>query len=193
MIVTGAYAGLRWGELAGLQWIRTYLDTNPHLKVDHEFGALHEIGGRLTLGPPKTPASVRDAHLPPFLVSLLTEHRDNNPDSRFVFPSPQGELYRRSNFRHRIWQPALAGDPEYGWQPIQPGMHFHDLRHTHKTWLIEDNTPRVLQLQRMGHQPKDVSDRHSRVTQVMIDNCLSALQRRWEESNTWELRGSTDA
>ncbi|MCX2951361.1 hypothetical protein ORI60_23765, partial [Lentzea sp. NEAU-D7] len=58
------YTGLRWGELTGLQWIRTHLDSNPRITVDPEFGALHEIGGRKpTLGPPKTPSSARDVHL----------------------------------------------------------------------------------------------------------------------------------
>jgi integrase len=33
---------------------------------------------------------------------------------------------------------------------IRPGMHFHDLRHAHKAWLIEDGVPQVLQHQRLG-------------------------------------------
>ncbi|MGZ3143793.1 hypothetical protein ACVDFE_17710 [Lentzea chajnantorensis] len=66
-MITAAYTGLRWGELAGLQWIRTHLDSNPCIVLDPEFGALHEVGGqKLELGPPKTPASARDFHLPPF-------------------------------------------------------------------------------------------------------------------------------
>jgi integrase len=55
LTVTAAYTGLRWGELAGLQWKRTYLGTNPRIEVDPEYGALHEINGRMELGPPKTP------------------------------------------------------------------------------------------------------------------------------------------
>ncbi|MTD56584.1 hypothetical protein [Amycolatopsis pithecellobii] len=35
MTITAAYTGMRWGELAGLQWIRTYLDDNPRIEVDH--------------------------------------------------------------------------------------------------------------------------------------------------------------
>jgi integrase len=97
----------RFGQLAGLQWLRAYLDDNPRIEIDPEFGALHEIRGRLVLGPPKTPASGR---------------------------------------------------------PSTPGMHFHDLRHTHKTWLSEDDVPRVLQFHRMGHKPKDTSDIYSHVT-----------------------------
>jgi integrase len=64
-------------------------------------------------------------------------------------------------------------------------MHFHDLRHTHKTWLIEDHVPRVLQLQRMGHKRKDVDDGYSHVTPVMIEAMLAALQQRWEQYGTW--------
>ena len=59
LTITAAYTGLRWGELAGLQWSRTYLGEDPRIHVDRGCGALHEIRGRLELGPPKSPASVR--------------------------------------------------------------------------------------------------------------------------------------
>lgn len=59
MVVTDAYTGLRWGEIAGSQWIRTYLDADPpHIDIDPKFGALHEVRGRLELGPPKIPRPV---------------------------------------------------------------------------------------------------------------------------------------
>lgn len=54
----------------------------------------------------------------------------------------------------------------------------NDLRHTHKTWLLEH---RVLQLQRLGHKPQDVSDYYSHVTQKMVDTMLAGLERRWEQ------------
>ncbi|MCK2243736.1 MULTISPECIES: hypothetical protein [unclassified Crossiella] len=86
MTVTDAYTGLRRGELAGLQWIRTYLDENPRIVVDPQFGALHELNGKLVLGPPKTPANARTVHMPPFLATLLAQHRERNPEPRFVSP-----------------------------------------------------------------------------------------------------------
>jgi integrase len=70
-------------------------------------------------------------HLPPFLVALLTEHRERNPKARFVFTGAEGGLHRRSNFRRRVWLPAFGGDPELGRGPINQELHFHDLRHTH--------------------------------------------------------------
>ncbi|MET9232216.1 tyrosine-type recombinase/integrase [Lentzea sp. NPDC003310] len=186
LTITAAYTGLRWGELAGLQWIRTYLDANPRVVVDPVFGALHDVHGQaLFLGAPKTPASAREVHLPPFLVNELLAHRERNPDSKFVFTSARGALQRRGNFRARVWLPALAGDEALGWAPIKEGMHFHDLRHTHETWLIEEGVPHVLRLERLGHKRKEVHDRYSHVTDAMISRMLQQLQHRWEEDGGW--------
>lgn len=187
LVIAAAYTGMRWGELAGLQWVRTYLHDDPRIEIDPDVGALHEICGRLELGPPKTPASVRTVHLPPFLRDLLTEHRERNPKARFVFTGTDGGLLRRSNFRRRVWLPALAGDRErgWGWGPIQPGLHLHDLRHTHTTWLIEDGVPRILRLKRIGHRPKDTADHYSHVTRPMIDAMLAGLEARWHQFGTW--------
>ncbi len=77
MVITAAYTGMRWGELAGLQWTRVHLDDpHPYITIDPDDGALHELGGRLDLGPPKSASSARTVNLPTFLVDLLTEHHD---------------------------------------------------------------------------------------------------------------------
>jgi integrase len=121
-------------------------------------------------------------HLPPFLADLLTAHRDHHPDAPFVFTGANGGLHRHANFRQRLWQPALAGNPARGLPPIQPEMHFHDLRHTHETWLVEDQVPRVLRLQRLGHKRKDIDDFYAHVTPAIRAKTLTALQQRWEHS-----------
>jgi integrase len=183
---------MRWGELAGLQWDRVNLDTGE-ITIDPHDGALHEVGGRLELGPPKTPTSARTIHLAPFHIHLLNQLRSQQATGRFVFTGADGGLHRRSNFRRRVWIPALAGNPHRGWQPVQPGMHFHDLRHTHKTWLIEDRVPEVVQHQRLGHRFGGVRGIYSHVTRPMIDDMLAALQTRWEQmcvQPRWEQRGS---
>lgn len=185
MTITDAYTGLRWGEIAGLQWIRTYLDDTPHIDIDPKFGALHEVRGRLELGPPKTPASVRTVHLPPFLADELRRHRDRNPDAQFVFTGAHDALHRRSNFRRRVWLPALAGDEKKGWSPLNQELHFHDLRHTHETWLIEDHVPRIMRLVRLGHKRKDIDDLYSHITDQMIEDTVQALQQRWEQDGGW--------
>jgi integrase len=114
LIITAAYTGMRWGELAGLQ--------------RHNC----KLAGNLELGPPKTAAAVRDILLPPFLVDLLRQHLTRH-DHPHVFIGRDGGLLRRSNFHRRTWRPATDGNPRTNLPPLIPGMHFHDLRHTHKT------------------------------------------------------------
>jgi len=182
LIITAAYTGMRWGELTGLQWANVDLAAAT-IVIDPDEGALHEIGGRLTLGPPKTPASARTVHLPPFLAALLRQHRQNQ-DHRFVFTGADGGLLRRSNLRRRVWLPAVQGDPTKDRAPLFPGLHFHDLRHTHKTWLIEDGVPEVAQHKRMGQKLAGVRGIYSHVTPRMIDALLAGLQRRWEQAGS---------
>ena len=91
------------------------------------------------------------------------------------------------NFRRRVWLLAVAGDPKRGWAPVAPGLHFHDLRHTHKTWLIEDDVPEVLQCKRLGHRLHGVRGIYSHVTQPMVEAMLAGLQRRWEQSGSTKL------
>jgi hypothetical protein len=58
-------------------------------------------------------------------------------------------------------------------------MHFQDLRHTHKTWLIEDDIPEIAQAKRLGHRMPGVRGIYSRVTPAMQQRITEALQDRW--------------
>jgi integrase len=63
------------------------------------------------------------------------------------------------------------------------GIHFHDLRHTHKTWMIEDDVSEVAQCRRLGHKLAGIHGVYSRVTQPTINALLTGMQRRWEATN----------
>lgn len=180
LIVTAAYTGMRWGELAGLRRENCRLATKT-IHVDAHTGALHELSGNLSLGPPKTAAGARTIAIPDFLLDLLTAHLDGE-DHEHVFTSPQGALLRRGGFRRRVWLPAVAGDPAEGVDPIHPRLHFHDLRHTHKTWLIEDGVPEIAQAQRLGHTLGGVAGIYSHVTDPVIERLVHGLQRRWHNT-----------
>ncbi|GAA3458019.1 hypothetical protein ACFFSW_26090 [Saccharothrix longispora] len=52
----------------------------------------------------------------------------------------------------------------------------------HKTRLIEDGVPEVVQHKRLGHRYRGVRGIYSHVTHVMIDGMLGGLQTRWERS-----------
>ncbi|MDI6101204.1 site-specific integrase [Actinoplanes sp. NEAU-A12] len=180
LVVTAAYTGMRWGELVGLQRQNCKLD-DARIHIDPDVGALHEIAGRLELGPPKTPAAVRTILLPPFLVTRLREHLDTH-DHSHIFVGADGGLWRRSNFSRRFWRPATDGNPKKLIAPVIPGMHFHDLRHTHKTWMIEDGIPEVAQAKRLGHRLPGVRGIYSHVSPAVEQRLVDCLQKRWENT-----------
>lgn len=186
MVITGAYTGMRWGELAGLAWDNVLLDQEiPEIRVHKDTGALHEVNGRLWLGEPKTRASARTIALPPFLAALLTANRATTR-SDFVFTAERGGWLRRSNFARRIWEPAVEGNPdqrEPSWRtPIVPGMTFHGLRHSHKTWMQEDDILDYVQYRRLGHANTNISDTYTHLTPTLLQPLLTALENRYHQS-----------
>jgi integrase len=180
LVITAAYTGMRWGELAGLARANTHLDDGL-LIVHPEVGALHEVGAQLYLGPPKTRDSARDIHLPPFLIAKLKTLLDSH-DHDLVFTGARGGVLRRSAMSRRVFAPAVNGDRRANLPPVIAGMHFHDLRHTHKTWLIEDDIPEVAQAKRLGHRLAGVRGIYSHVTPAMVQRIVDALEHRWTTS-----------
>jgi integrase len=63
-------------------------------------------------------------------------------------------------------------------------LTFHNLRHTHKTWLIEDNIPEVAQARRLGHTLKGIDDVYAHVATKVDAHLLSTLETRWQRSVT---------
>lgn len=189
LIITAAWTGARWGELTGLQRHNLHLDTHQgqgHITVDPRHGALHEISGQpMYLGPPKTAESARTISLPPFLVELLAAHLDSHTHQH-VFVTEEHHLLRRSNFARRAMRPATDGTlrkprARVRTQPVVPGMTFHGLRHSHKTWMIADHIPDVAQARRLGHTlPDKIQDIYSHVAPEVDARLLAALQQRWE-------------
>lgn len=68
-----------------------------------------------------------------------------------VFTGPGGCRLRRSTFDRRVFRPAVDGDASKAIYPVRPGLGFHGLRHSHKTWLIADHIPEIAQAPRLGH------------------------------------------
>ena len=119
MALLATWAGLRYGEAAGLK--RADIDLRAGtVRVDRQLQEL--AGGVLVEGPPKTDAGRRVVALPPHIEAQLAWHLDTfvHADSTsLVFTSPEGTPLRRSNFNRRVWRPACT---EVGLS----GFRFHD-------------------------------------------------------------------
>ena len=85
--------------------------------------------------------------VPGFLVPILELHLEHVPidPNALVFTSSANEPIDWSNFRTRIWKPALAATG------IDPRLRMHDLRHTAASIMIAQGChPKVVQEQ-LGH------------------------------------------
>jgi integrase len=143
MIYTAALGGLRWGELAGLRRHRVDLFRRTVTVAEQ----LIEVNGRLDFGLPKTEASVRTVALPALVVDALDAQlaRWAEPAAGgLVFPAPEGGPMRRSNFRRRVWAPAVR-------RVGLDGLRFHDLRHAAGTQAAVAGATTKELMARLGH------------------------------------------
>ncbi len=110
-----AYSGLRWGEAVALRWSSTDVDRR-RIRVRE---AASEVAGDLVFGSPKTHEE-RTVIVPTFVLAGLP----TGGGTDLVFRAPQGGPLRQSNFRRRVWRPAVTATE------IPPDLVVHDLRDT---------------------------------------------------------------
>jgi integrase len=165
LVLVAALTGMRWGELVALRWDDPRFDqplndgavVGPgRLRITRSISDPRR-GGRVVEKGPKTEAGKRVIALDQETIHAFLAHRElvggGAYDRMFTSPGgsrgPAGTL-ANNNFA-RVWKRALVKAelahlwPEYG------GLHFHDLRHTHATWLIARRVPMIAVAGRLGH------------------------------------------
>jgi integrase len=139
MILTLGLAGLRFGECAALKVADVNL-LRRRLLVSH---SMSEINGKLEWSSPKTHQG-REVPIGQFLADLLAVEIAGKSPTDLLFSSPEGEPVRLSNWRRRVFDPAVAAT---GLAPLTP----HDLRHTAASLAVASGA-KVKHVQRMlGH------------------------------------------
>jgi integrase len=152
--------------------------------------SVHEdVHSRRFFGPPKGGCG-RSIDLPLFLADHLARHAERIGDRDLLFVNRRGAPIRHTDFL-RMWRPACDGGfPRYGrdgriLEPAKPpiclGLRFHDLRHTHKTMLIELDVPEVLQDERLGHHPPGMRTVYAHTTPAMRTTMIAGLEMLWLE------------
>lgn len=210
-VLTTAFTGLGWGEGAALHRdnvLRTRRQPHdggwfecPIIQVDPEVGELVEYSGRdedgnktgmvLRLEPPKNSKRARGIDIPPFLAELLRYHLAEWPHP-YVFCTPSGQFWRRSNFTRANIRPAADGRdalpavkghaPRPAWEPITPGLTMRDLRHTHDTYQDQIGVRPALMYEQAGHARPGIKAVYQHPTPAMRQERLDGLQEIYERA-----------
>jgi integrase len=138
-----AYTGLRWGEMAALR-VQDFDMLRRRVNISR---SVTESGG-LVWSTPKT-YERRSVPFPAALADELSALMVNRSRDDLVFTDMRGGVLRNSNWRARVFEPAVSkcqtGDDTF------PSITPHDLRHTAASLAISAGA-NVKALQRMlGH------------------------------------------
>jgi integrase len=143
LILLATFASLRWGELAALTPADIDLEACT-VRVTRQLN-YHDAG--YSFGPPKSRAGVRAVPFDDLIVSDLRAHLAALPaGAELAFASPQGAPLNHSNFRRRVWLPAVES---VGLSSL--GIHVHDLRHTGNQLIANQGANLRELMARMGH------------------------------------------
>lgn len=146
------FAGLRRGELLGLNWEDVDMDDCIlHIRRNR----IRNVGGGVLESSLKTEKAERDISIPFEIINLLkqlkTVQKENRlkygplyKDSHAVFQSPLGQPIHTDSLLH--WYQRFCKKYDFRY------IHLHGLRHTHISMLadIPDLTPTQIS-QRAGH------------------------------------------
>jgi integrase len=142
LVLTAAYAGLRWGELAGLRRRRVNL---LHATITVAEQLRRSTVDSRSARRRRRPADAR-WHCPPSSSpsSSSTSPPGASAPMASCSPAPEGGPMRRSNFRRRAWEPVVR-------QLDLAGLRFHDLRHSAGTLTAVAGATTKELMARMGH------------------------------------------
>ncbi len=167
LVLTAAFGGLRFGELAGLT--RDCVDLTAGT-ITVRRALVQRDDGTLQLGPPKSEAGRRTFTIPAALVPELAAHLDEYVEQRddaLVFVGAKGARLRRSNWSV-LWKKATE-------KVGVPGLRLHDLRHTCNTLTASTGASTRELMHRMGHASPRAALRYQHATRERDEVIAAAL------------------
>lgn len=170
------HTGLRAAEVCGLTWDCIDMD-NKTLKVDKIL--IGKGKGVFEFGTPKTLSSNRTISIGDTLISILKKNKLYQGENKLRY----GEYYKNSNFvctkenGENITTDSLKYLSRVVNYELNINYHFHSLRHTHATMLLEAGANFKDIQKRLGHAKLATTmDTYSHVTQKMKDETVDIFE-----------------
>jgi integrase len=175
-----AGTGARYGEATAVSVGAFLPDLKPKAKIRIHRAWKRDELGRWYLGATKG-RNRRAVTIARSLADALTPLTEGQPDDALLIRAAKGGRVIHSNWRLRIWLPALAAAARCGEHPpldddgrvsgsvlavsvcacatrLQQWPTPHDLRHSHTAWLIAAGEPIVAISRRLGHRTTEVTE-----------------------------------
>ena len=174
------HAGLREGELLGLQWQDVDLARGSKHSLVRVRRQLTRTKAGLCFTSPKGDKT-RSVRLTLRTVEALGEHRKRQLQERLllgshyrsqelVFASTTGTPIDVANLTYRFFRPLLE-------RAGLPRIRFHDLRHTFATTMLSRNVNRKVVQEMLGHANISLTmDTYSHFLPDMQETAVDAMQ-----------------
>jgi len=197
-VMLAATTGMRLGEICGLKWENINLESGV-IQLKHQ---LQEENKSLKLVPLKTLSSQRKIILLDYTIEELKKLQlqqednksylgDNYHNEGFVVcqnnglpyhPTYISRNYRRilKDNKHKVNVNGKTKNLSLYELLNIPLIRFHDLRHTHATFLLSQNTNPKIVSERLGHSSiKTTLDIYSHVLPGMQEHAIDNLNKKF--------------
>jgi len=154
MATLSLYGGLRFGELASLEW-----------------GNIDRASGIIHIRDTKSGDS-RVIYITPPIEEILDELRPGDPTS-LVFHTPKGEPIKEVS---RIFnQVVKALGFNNGVEDRRQRICFHSLRHSYASWAVMSGIPLFVVSRALGHKTTQMTERYSHLSPSSQRSCFDAV------------------
>jgi len=154
LVVCGCRAGLRIGEIIGLQW--------PDIDFFQRLILVQRNITRLKITTPKSRSSRRKVRMTSQLAEILKQHKTRMAERtlkqgwksmpEWIFANEDGSFLNYGNFIHRVWN---RGMDKSGLRRRTP----HDMRHTYATLRLSKGDSLAEVSKEMGHSTPEITFR----------------------------------
>ena len=185
VVVLALGTGMREGEIFGLDWKHIDLEKRKLWVVQ---SAIKTNTGTLLQRDLKTKSSAREIPLPNFVVEALAEYKrlqqeyqalysHSYSDQGFLVANRYGNIMHPATFSYHVFKDILLARAG-----IDRKFRFHDLRHTHATWLLEAGVNVKVVSERLGHANIRITlDTYAHVLNTMQGKAITELDRIYNE------------
>lgn len=179
VVIIAIGTGMRLAEIFGLTWSCINL---IEAKLYVEQSAVKTNHGTVLQNELKTKNSRREVPLPKFVIEALLEYKEwqktykikntgTFKEQGYLIANPYGNIRHPASFSYHVFKEVLL--PKAG---ISSKMRFHDLRHTHATWLLASGVNVKVVSERLGHSNIRITlDTYAHVIKTMQTTAVEKL------------------